>query len=236
MSKIEEELKRQSDLLNWMSQQGTTASQPQIEAAHDATGPPSQRKSSMASTDLPKDDDEPAIRYPVDDITESTSCELHAKVVNIAMKVAVDYALPIGPDAIYHCCSIPHGYTVAGVDEVMGGFEQLKLDHPTGEGDLYELGEAKKTTVLWLKEYIVLPNWTPRSPARHPSPPPRQPSLPSLHQPSPTFLPHQPSPAYQPSPASEPSPPPPPTEAQSQKRKRTIAAPSMSRRNRSPIR
>jgi hypothetical protein len=158
MSKIEEELKRQSDLLNRMSQQGATASQPQIEAGHDATGPPSQQKSSVASTDLPEDDDEPAIRYPMDDITESTSCELHVKVVNITMKVAVGYALPIGPDATYHCRPIPHGYAVAGVDEVMGGFEQLKLDHHASEGDLYELAEAKKTTVLWLKEYIVLPN------------------------------------------------------------------------------
>jgi hypothetical protein len=46
----------------------------------------------VASTDLPEDDDEPAIRYPVDDITESTSCELHVKIVNITMKVAVGYA------------------------------------------------------------------------------------------------------------------------------------------------
>jgi hypothetical protein len=70
MSQIEEQLKRHTYMLNWMIQKGTIASQPLIEAAHDATGPPSQRKSSMASTDLPGDDDEPAIRYPVDDITE----------------------------------------------------------------------------------------------------------------------------------------------------------------------
>jgi hypothetical protein len=150
----------------------------------------------MASTDLWEEDDEPVIRYPVDDITESTPCELHVKVVNITMKVAVSYALPIGPNATYHCCLIPHGYVVAGVDVVMGGFEQLKLDHPVGEGDLHELGEAKKTTVLWLKEYIVLPNWTPRSLVRHPSPPPRQPSPPSPRQPSPTSPPRQPSLAY----------------------------------------
>jgi hypothetical protein len=117
MSQIEEELKRQSDLLNRMSQQGTATSQPQIEDAHDATGPPSQQKSSMASADLPEDNDEPAIHYPVDDITESTPCELHVKVVNITMKVAVGYALPIGPNATYHCRPIPHGYAMAGVDE-----------------------------------------------------------------------------------------------------------------------
>jgi hypothetical protein len=105
-----------------MSQQGTAASQPQIEAAHDATSPPSQQKSSVASTDLPGNDDEPAIRYPVDDITESTPCELHVKVVNITMKVAVGYALPIGPNATNHCRLIPHGYAVARVDEVMSAF------------------------------------------------------------------------------------------------------------------
>jgi hypothetical protein len=68
------------------------------------------------------------------------------------MKVAVGYSLPIGPNPTYHCTSVPHGYAVAGVDQVISGFEQLKLDYPTGEGDLYELGEAKKTTILWLKE------------------------------------------------------------------------------------
>jgi hypothetical protein len=228
MSMIEEELKRQSDLLNQISQQGTAASQSQIEAAHDAIGPPSQQKSSVASIDLPEDDDEPTTRYQVDYITESTPCELHVKVVNITMKVEVGYALPIGPNATYHCRPIPHGYTVTRVDEVVGRFEQLKLDHPAGEGDLYELGEAKKTTVLWLKEYIVLPNWMPRSPARHPSPPPRQPSP---RQPSPASPPRQPSLAYQSSLPSEPSPPTLPTEAQSQKQKHTIAAPSMSHCN-----
>jgi hypothetical protein len=94
------------------------------------------------------------------------------------MKVAVGYALPIGPNATYHCIPVPHGYAVAEVDQVMSGFEQLTLDYTTGEGDLYELGEGKKTTIIWLKEYIVLPNWTPRSPARHPSPPLHQTSLP----------------------------------------------------------
>jgi hypothetical protein len=102
----------------------------------------------VAFTDLLEDDDEPEIRYPVDDITESTPCELHVKVVNITMKVAVGYALSIGTNATYHCRPIPHGYAVVGVDEVMSAFEQLKLDHPVGEGDLYELGEDKKTTVL----------------------------------------------------------------------------------------
>jgi hypothetical protein len=64
----------------------------------------------VASTELPTDDDEPAmaLRYRVDDITEVTPCELHVKVVNITMKVEVGYALPIGPNPTYHCTPVPH--------------------------------------------------------------------------------------------------------------------------------
>jgi hypothetical protein len=166
--------------------------------------------------------------YPMDHIMESTPCELHVKVVNITMKVAVGYALPIGPNQRYHCGLVPHGYTVSGVDQVTGGFEKLKLDYPAGEGDLLEQGEAENTTVLWTNEYIVIPNWTPRSPPCHPSP--------SCHlylvcQPSP---PHQPSPARQPfPPPRHPSPPPRPTKDESLKWKHTITAPAMSH-NQSP--
>jgi hypothetical protein len=39
MSRIEEQLNRHTDMLKRMRQQGTATSQPQIEAAHDATGP-----------------------------------------------------------------------------------------------------------------------------------------------------------------------------------------------------
>jgi hypothetical protein len=86
---------------------------------------------------LPSDDDEPAMapRYHVDDITESTPCELHVKVVKITMKVEVDYALSIGPNQRYHCRLVAHGYDVAEVDQVTSGFEQLTLDYPVGEGD-----------------------------------------------------------------------------------------------------
>ena len=59
-------------------------------------------------------------RYPVDYITESTGCELHVKVMNLDMKVAVGYALPlIGPEPSYHCRPVPEGYAVVGVDEVV---------------------------------------------------------------------------------------------------------------------
>src|SRR3954470_20194804 len=110
--------------------------------------------------------------YPVDDITEMTHCELHVKVVNISMKVAVGYALPIGPTPTYHCRPVPEGYAVVGVDEIMPTFEVLKLDYPAGEGDVTELGDTTNVTILWPKECIVLRNHTPRPS----SPPPRQPS------------------------------------------------------------
>ena len=117
---------------------------------------------------LPADDDAPTMspRYPVDDITKGEHCELHVKVVNISMKVAVGFVLPSGPKPTYHCSPVPDGYAAVGVDEVTKGFEQLKLDFPAGEfeGELEELEEARKHIILWRKENIVLPNWTPRPP------------------------------------------------------------------------
>ena len=99
---------------------------------------------------LPAGDDDaltmdPLRRYPVDDITESTPCELHVQVVNISMKVAVGYAVPIGPTPTFYCSPVPPGYAIVGVDGVFKGFEELKLDHPAGEdGEIVELGEARK--------------------------------------------------------------------------------------------
>src|SRR4051812_15669263 len=101
---------------------------------------PAYRKSSVASTEVPgddNDDDDGAptmapVGYPVDDITEMTHCELHVKVVNISMKVAVGYALPIGPTPTYHSRPVPEGYAVVGVDEIMPTFEVLDLHYPAG--------------------------------------------------------------------------------------------------------
>ena len=210
---------------------------PQIEeVAFDATGQGSQRKSSVASTELPGNDadvdphmappspvdphmappspvdPQMAPRYPVDYITESTPCELHFKTMGyLTLKAAIGYVLPPVPDQRYHFKPVPHGYAVAGVDQVMDGYGPLRLDHPAGEGDLLELGEAKNTTILWRKEFIVIPGW--KAPTRSP---------PSQHSP-----PMQPSPVRQPSPpAREPSPPPQPT-TQSKSKKRS--APAMSR-------
>jgi hypothetical protein len=98
----------------------------------------------------------------------------------------------------------------------MKGFEHLKLDFPAGEGDLNELGEARKGTVLWRKENIVLPNWTPRPPTSQSSNPAQ-------------FPPPQPSPARLQTPPRQQTPPPPPCQQtppphpRLQKRKSTTA-------------
>ena len=106
---IEETMKRQQDQINELSQQGTAGLSQQhvVQAAVDATDP-SYRKSSVASSMVPAGDDDalmtdPLRRYPVDAITESTPCELHVKVFNLTMKVAVGYAVPIGPTPTFHC-------------------------------------------------------------------------------------------------------------------------------------
>nr|XP_051229090.1 uncharacterized protein LOC127346885 [Lolium perenne] len=168
--------------------------------AFNATGPPSERKSSVASTELPADDDAvmlAAPRYPVDDITESENCELHGKLRNISIKVAVGFALPSGPRTT---SPVPDGYAVVRVDEVMKGFEHVELDFPAGEGDLIELGEAMKGTVLWPKEDIVIPNWTPRPPTSQSSNPAQSPPP----QPSPARQQTPPSPARQQTPLPQP--------------------------------
>ena len=115
--------------------------------------PSTNQRSNVASTEVPAtaDDDhhDDALtmaprRYPVADITESTPCELNLKVVNLDMKVAVGYALPIGPKPTFHYRPVPEGYAVVGVDKVVNPiFEALKLDHPAGEdGEIVEIGRA----------------------------------------------------------------------------------------------
>ena len=76
---------------------------------------------------------------------------------NFKVKAAVGSVLPPEPGATYHCRPIPEGYARVMVDEITEGFEDLQLDHPTGEGET-RLGSALKTPCLWRKELINLPN------------------------------------------------------------------------------
>jgi hypothetical protein len=85
---------------------------PSFDTVHEAT-PPSQRKSSVASTELVQPDIM-APRYPVDGITENEHSELIAKCHNLTLKVAVGYALPPQPDGTFHFAPIPDGFAVIG--------------------------------------------------------------------------------------------------------------------------
>ena len=206
MTQIEQTLVRMQAQLNARtSQQATGPSQRHEDPALEAAGgPESQRKSSVASTENVQPTLEMAgPRYPVDDITQRELCELHAIIMDLSIKVAVGYALPPVRGGTYHCRPIPDGYAVVGVDEVVKGFEQAKLDHATGEGDT-QLQYALKTTILWKKQNIVLPNWRPPTP--QPSPPP------------------QPSPARLQTPMRQQTPPTLPPQPRVQKRKSTAPA------------
>ena len=248
---IEEELKRQREqaqrqqvqIDRLSQQQGTGQSLPQMEAAFDGTAP-SNRKSSVASTQLLSDDgyDAPPMMYPVDHITEMTPCELHVKLLNnITIKAAVGYVKPAGPEPTHHGRPVPPGYALVGVDEVMTGFEPVKLDYPEGEdGEVTELGDAKNLTILWLKEHILFPNWTPRPTTAQGSHPPSPPPAPQDQSPPPQDQSPQRSSSYSPprspSPArASPSPrqpsPPKKSDQGSSKRRRTASP----KRQRSPL-
>jgi hypothetical protein len=134
----------------------------------------SQLRSSVGSTQLELD-----ARYPVDDITEPTPCELHTPVSNISMKVAVGYALPIVDTASYHNGVIHPGYAVVGVDEIVPGSESLALEIPGGNGE-EALCDVNGGFVQWNKKYIKFskPPTQQSPPCRgidetHPSPAPR---------------------------------------------------------------
>jgi hypothetical protein len=204
------------------------------EASPEST-PPSQRRSSVASTELLQ---QPVFTAPashaVDAITESQDCHLMAQWGSMKVKAAVGSVRPPEPDATYHCRPIPEGYARVMVDEIMDGFEDLPLDHPTGEGEKH-LGSALKTPCLWRKDLIKLPNWTP--PATQSTPPPPPPPPPASDQGTPPPDPARggtPPPHSSPAPA-RPSSPPPPSPPRQQQRKRPAAAPAApARRTPSP--
>ena len=119
------------------------------------------------------------------------------------------------------------------VDEITEGFEDLPLDHPTGEGET-RLGSSLKTPCLWRKELINLPKWTPPPPpppppARQGTPPPPPPPPPASDdqgtRPAPSPARGDTPPPSPPAPA-RPSSQPPPSPPRQQGRKRPAAAPA----------
>ena len=111
----------------------------------------------------------------------------------------------------------------------MTGFDLVKLHHPEGEeGEVTELGDSKNLTILWLKEHIVFPNWTPRPTTAQGSHPPSPP--PQDHSPAQRSSSYSPtrslSPARASPPPRSPSPKPrSPSDQGTSKRRRTTASP-----------
>jgi hypothetical protein len=187
-------VKHQHKQIEELREQGGTHQRQQ-----DSQGGPSQRRSSVAYTGV-GDDEAPMDRYPVDDIREKTSCELHVGVRNLSLKAADGYALTCESTTLWHCNEIPDGYGRVGVDQLVPGYESLELDIP-GANDERTLGDIVGGIILWRKKYIVFPGWAPRPPS---SPPSRDSPPPSPHDderddhhntsPSRSPPPHQPTP------------------------------------------
>jgi hypothetical protein len=108
-------------------------------------------------------------RYPVDDISGKTSCEMHQSMKNISMKVAVGYVLPSGPGQTWHGREIRAGYARVGVDAIVLGYESLELDVAGPEEETTH-GEVWGGFILWDKKHIVFPGSVPRRPPPPPSP------------------------------------------------------------------
>ena len=173
--KLEQAIKEQAQMLKQHQEQYESLSQqlktsqwqldePPNDPALDSTIP-SMPKSSVGSTG-----DALLAHCPVDDIQESTSCELRYRMNNISIKVADGIALPNPPGATYHGNPVPPGYARVGVDEVLSGYEELNLDFPGGEGEQTLIEAKHNGYFLWRKQFIILPDKVP-SPPHHPSPP-----------------------------------------------------------------
>ena len=90
---------RQQEQIDSLTQQRGSQQLQQLanDPALDSTAP-SMPRSSVGSAP----DDAMLDRYPVDDITENTNCELHVKMKNISMKVADAVAFTNPPEATFH--------------------------------------------------------------------------------------------------------------------------------------
>ena len=160
---------RQQEQIDSLTQQRGSQQLQQLadDPALDSTAP-SMPRSSVGSAP----DDAMLGRYPVDDITENTSCELHVKMKNISMKVADAVAFTNPPEATFHCNPIPAGYARVLVDEVVDQYSGLELDIPGGDEE-HTLGDAKHRIILWRKDCIIFRRPpTPRHPTPRRSPPP----------------------------------------------------------------
>jgi hypothetical protein len=90
-------------------------------------------------------------RYPVDDITMPTACELHVRAKNISIHVAYGSALPLNPCTTIHGRPMPPGYTSVTVEQIVENNEDLELDFVGGDGEK-TLGDALHGVVLYMAQ------------------------------------------------------------------------------------
>ena len=100
--------KEQQKQIDQMREQGA----PTLQLEQASQGGPSHRRSSVASSVMVGDDE---TSYPVDYITEKTTCELHVPVFNLSMKVADGYAFSIDSTASWLGNAILDGFARVGV-------------------------------------------------------------------------------------------------------------------------
>ena len=120
--RLEGEVQRQVAIAMSQQQQAQPVPpEPNVAADH-----MSQRKSSCASTDVAV---EPTgiqttveamapQRFPVDEITQQTPCDMQTAIKNLMFTVAYGTTMPTQPGDVYHGQQIPAGYTRVGVEQV----------------------------------------------------------------------------------------------------------------------
>ncbi|KAK1660678.1 hypothetical protein QYE76_048837 [Lolium multiflorum] len=70
-----------------------------------------------------------------------------------SMKRPSGSALPCLPGALHHNNPIQDGYARVTVEDIVQGFEDLKIDYATPEGER-RLGDVKRQLILWKKKFI----------------------------------------------------------------------------------
>ena len=56
-------------------------------------------------------------RFPVDEITQRTPCDLQTAIKNLMFTIAYGTVMPTQPGDVYHGQQIPPGYTRVGVEQ-----------------------------------------------------------------------------------------------------------------------